>query len=237
MKLVSVIMPVYMEAANVENAVNNTLWALENAGVQDYEIIIIDCLRQNGTHDGTPVIAERLAANNPRIKVSHNRYMNLGDKYWQGVDRAAFPYLTLVAGDNELAKESVCEILKHLGEADIIISYPENSEVRPFSRRLISKLFVLILNFITGLNLRYYNGMCIHKTLLLRNIRKRNSSFAYMAEVLITLLKKGYSYKEVPFRLQKRKGGKSAAFKLKNVISVSKTVIRLFCQYRLDLNS
>ena len=54
MKTISVIIPAYMESKNIKAAVRNTIWALNEAKVDDYELLIIDCLRQDGTHDGTP---------------------------------------------------------------------------------------------------------------------------------------------------------------------------------------
>lgn len=233
MKTISVIVPVYMEASNIRAAVQNTAWALNEARVDDYEILIIDCLKRDGTHDGTPEIAESLAKQDNRIKVFHNPYINLGKKYWMGVDNAMFPYVVMVPGDNELTREVLRDLLAHLGEADILTSYAINSKIRPPMRRIISWLFTSLVNFSTGLNLRYYNGACVHRTDVVRQIKDRNGSFAYMAELLANLIKGGYSYKEIPITLQKRDGGKSTVFKRENFIGVSKTIFGLFWKHRI----
>lgn len=235
-KSLSVIMPVYMEAENIRSAVANTKTALEAAGIGDYEILIIDCKRQDGSDDGTPAIADELAKIDSRIKVFHNPYINLGEKYWIGVDNVIYSHVILVPGDNEIPSKSIQEPMMHIGEADIITTYPSNMKARPAMRRVISHTFTGIVNLISGLNLKYYNGICIHKTEFVRAIKVRNNSFAYMAEVLINLLKRGYSYKEVPITLQPRGGGKPAAFKKDNVISVGKTLVSLFFKYRLGIN-
>ena len=234
MKTISVIIPAYMEAKNIKAAVQNTVWALSEARVDDYEILIIDCLKRDGTHDGTPEIAESLAKENSRIKVFHNSYINLGTKYWMGVDRAKFNYVVLVAGHNKLSRETLRDMLYHLGEADILTSYAVNTEIRPLVRRVVSWLFTFLINFSTGLTLRYYNGACIHKTDVVKQIKERNTSFAYMAELLAQLIKKGYSYKEIPFTLQKKEGGKSSAFKWGNLVSVIRTMFVLFWKYRIS---
>ncbi len=233
MKTISVIIPAYMEADNIRAAVKNTIWALNEAKVDDYEVVIIDCLRRDGTHDGTPDIADSLAKQDVRIKVLHNPYVDYGAKYWMGVDVARFPYVTMVPGDNELAREALRDMLIHLGEADILTTYAINTEVRSFSRRVISRLFTFLVNISTGLNMRYYNGACVHRTDVLRKIKDRNLSFAYMAKLLTGLIKEGYSYKEIPIILQKREGGKSTALKAGNFISVGKTIFDLFWRYRI----
>ncbi len=233
MRAISIIVPVYMEARNVAEAVENTAWAVKQAGFDDYEIMIIDCLREDGTHDGTPEIAERLAQDDEHIRIFHNSYINLGRKFWIGVDSARFPYVILVAGDNELSRESVRNIVAHAGEADLIFSYIANMEIRPLMRRIISRTFTFLMNCIAGLHLKYYNGMCVHKVENLRKIKERNDSFAYSAEILAQLIRAGYSYKEVPMVLRKRESGKPTAFKLDNVVAVSKTLFRLFWKYRI----
>lgn len=232
-KTISVIMPAYMEAANIRAAVENTTWALCESGVEDYEILIVDCLRRDGTHDGTPEIADSIVRDDHHVRVFHNQYMNLGAKYWLGVDHARFPYVVLVPGDNELERTSLVGILKHLGEADIITTYALNPQVRPMMRRIISRTFTFLVNLSTGLHLRYYNGACLHRTEMVKQVTDRNESFSYMAVILVHLIKAGASVKEIPFTLQERAGGKSAAFKKDNVISVSKTIFDLFWQYRI----
>lgn len=232
MQTVSVIIPVYMEASNVRATVSNVTWALNEAKVDDYELLIIDCLRKDGTHDGTPDIAMELAKNNSHIAVFHNSYINLGAKYWLGVNVAKFPYLILVPGDNELVKEALRDILIHIGEADILISYPVNTEVRPLIRRILSKTYIRLINLGTGLNLRYYNGSCVHRTNVLKKIKDRNDNLVYMARILVQLIKEGYSYKEIPIYLQERKG-KPSVLTVSNFLSVGRSIFSLFWKYRI----
>lgn len=232
-KTISVIIPAYMEAANLEAAVNGTLWALRKAKIDDYELLIIDCLRPDGTHDGTPDIATSMARENSRIKVFHNRYMNMGAKYWLGVDAAKFAYCVLVPGDNELSKEALKNMLDHLGEADILASYPSNMWIRPPVRQALSHAYTFLINFSTELNLRYYNGACIFKTDIVRAVRKRSSGLTYMTELLIHFIKAGHSYKQIPITLQKRIGGKASVLKIDNFLDVGMTILRLFWRYRI----
>lgn len=235
MKTISVIVPAFMEAKNIRAAVQNIVWALTEAEVDDYEILVIDCLRRDGTHDGTPEIAESLARQNVRVKVFHNSYINLGTKYWMGVDAAKFSYVTMIAGHNKLAKETLKDMLIHLGKVDIITSYFTNTELRSFTRRFISRAFTFLMNLSTGLNLHYYNHACIHKTDLVRSVevKDRDYSFVYMAKLLTHLIKARYSYKEIPVKLGRREIGKSSAFSMYNFMAVGKLLFSLFWKYRI----
>lgn len=233
MDKISIIMPAYMEAQNIAAAVDSTLWAVQAARLSDYEILIVTCTRPDGSHDGTPDIAKRLAEGDPHIRFFPTPYGNLGQKFWLGVDNARFPHAVMVASDNEIGREAIRDVLKRAGDADIITSYAANMEVRPVMRQIISRTFTALMNVITGRRLKYYNGMCLHRVELLKSVPTRNTSFAYMAEVLTYLLSRGYSFYEVPILLQERQGGKSAAFKLNNIVEVSKTLGRLFWKYRI----
>lgn len=222
-----------MEASNIRKAVDNVIWALTEARIDSYELLIIDCLRRDGTHDGTPEIAESLAKKNDCIKVFHNSYINLGAKYWMGVDEARFPYIVLIPGDGELAKEAFRDILTHLGEVDILISYPTNTKIRPLLRRILSRTYVILINLSTGLNLRYYNGSCVHRTDIMKKVKDRNDNLVYMAKLLVQLIKQGYSYKEIPIHLQERGGGKPSVLTMANFLSVGGSMAELFWRYRI----
>ena len=108
----------------------------------------------------------------------------------------------------------------------MIVPYTVNKEVRPIIRILISDFFIHILNLIAGMNLRYYTGMVLHRTKLLRKVNITTYSFAFQAEILIKLIKSGYTYIEVPNYIKKTKG--SSLFKLKNLLGSIKTIISLF---------
>lgn len=233
MNKISIIMPAYMEVKNIAAAVESTLWAVQAAGLADYEILIVTCTRPDGTHDGTPDIAKRLAEGNPHIRFFPTSYGNLGQKFWIGVDKARFPFVVMVASDNEIGREAIRDVLTRAGAADIVTSYAANMEVRPLMRQIISRTFTMLMNIISGRRLKYYNGMCLHRVELLKSVPTRNTSFAYMAEVLTHLLSKGHSFYEVPILLQERQGGKSAAFKLNNIVEVCKTLGKLFWKYRI----
>ena len=79
-----------------------------------------------------------------------------------------------------------------------------------------------------GLDVKYYNGYVLHKTRILRKVKMSTNSFAYQAEILIRLLKskKKYSYIQVPYKTAKTIG--SSMFRLKNLIGMVKTVLKVF---------
>ena len=118
-------------------------------------------------------------------------------------------------------------ILQQTGSADIIVSYPTNSHIRPLGRRVLSWAFVWLVNHLTGLRLRYYNGLVIHRTELVRAHLPMTDSFAYQAEILTSMIRAGKSYVEVGAPISQRASGHSKALKLKNFIEVGKSLWRI----------
>jgi len=232
-KSISIIIPAFNEADNLEAAVISALSALEGR-ITDYEILIFD----DCSTDGTGEIADRLGATNSKIRSIHNPVnMGFGYNFTKGVELAQKPYVVMFPGDNEVTEQAMAALFDNVGKADIVTSYPVNTEVRSLMRRVISRLYVLILNTLFRLNLRYYNGACIHQTEVLCRVPMKTHGFAYMSNILIRMIKSGYTFYEVPIQLQPREHGRTSAFKLKNIVSVIRTIGSLawevyFCRSR-----
>lgn len=220
---ISVIIPALNEEGNIEATVR-TVSAAIGTQFQDYEILIFD----DGSTDRTGRIADELAKGNPHIRVIHNpQNMGFGHSYIRGVQLACMEYVVMFPGDNEVPLEAVNTILNAIGGADIVVPYISTPQVRPWGRRVVSSAFCGLLNVLFGLSLRYYNGACAHRRVLLQTVSMRTHGFAYMAAILVRLIRTGSSYIEVPMPLQPRQHGRTKAFRLRNIISVLRTIAEL----------
>ena len=123
---------------------------------------------------------------------------------------------------------NVRNIISHVGRADIVIPCLLADRTRPWLRRLTSRLFVLTVNGLFGLRIRYYNGAVVHRRELIQGVTIETDSFAYQAEALIKLLREGHSYIEVSYTSSAYSGLLSHAMKPKNLAKVVGTVLRLF---------
>lgn len=225
----SFIVPALNEEANIEATVEQIQIAARGFFL-NYEIILVnDC-----SADLTPAIMENLAAQNNKIRVLHNKNnLNLGGSYKLGVSESQFDYVMLVPGDNAWPSDSLGMILSKIGQADMVIPYITDAKDKSFFRFLASKGFTFLINTLFGLNIRYYNGLVVHRRDILNQIRITTDGFAYQAEALVKLLKKGCSYVEVGTPTIPREGGKSKALRLNNLYSVLKTILCL----KRELNS
>ena len=220
----SVIIPAFNEAKNIRAACLEVARAVEKH-IPDYEILVID----DASQDETSEVVRDLQGENPRILLFRNPFnRGLGYNYRFGISRARCTYSIMVPGDNEVVAESLIGAFQQIGTADIVVCYASNAESRPFWRRAVSQAFTRLLNLLFHLKIRYYNGPSIIQTSLAKEFVSSTSGFAYMAVLLVQLIKAGASYQQVAFSLRSRQYGKTKAFRLKNILSVIKNIVVLF---------
>ena len=223
---ISVIIISCNEAGNIKNVVDLVFNFLQKEGLNDYEIILID----DGSTDETGRIIDELAAGSDRIKSVHNgSRMGLGYDFRTGISLASKNYVGWFPGDNEITPETIQNIFAKIGESDVIIPVYETPPLaRSLFRRILSVAYVALFNTIFGLRLKYFNGPCFFRRQLLSKITMSTDGPAYMAEILVQLVKMGTPYIEVPMYFKPRKYGKTNVLKWKNVYLIAEIIIRLF---------
>ena len=179
---VSVFVAAYNEVDNLGPTVETRPRALAET-VDEYEIIVVD----DGSTDGTGEVADALAAANPRVVVIHNPgNRGLGLRLACAPSRPpAWRSFVFIPGDNTWPYPSCATCSAAWVTADIVTSYPTNSEIRVPARRVLSSAFTAGLNLLFGLNLRYYHGLTIYPTEFLRSNAITTYGFASMAEALL----------------------------------------------------
>lgn len=223
LKSVTIIIPAFREEANIEAAIDNVV-AVASSLVSDYEAIVID----DGSPDKTGDFARLKAEANPNIKVAVNASnQGFGYSFARGVKMASKDFITVFPGDNDMAAQSLKDLISARGQADIVISYMKKTDRRSWLRRFLSFMFVGLMNLIFGLRLKYYNGAFICRRDLLQSIPIKSTGLAALAECIIRLLRGGHSYKTIYFEHVGRKHDKSKALNFKSIKAVLKTIVVL----------
>jgi len=225
----SVLVPALNEEAGLEATVMQLLGIAGGMG-QEFEIIVVD----DGSSDQTAAIARRLSGHDSRVRLLQNeRNMGLGFSYLRGVREATKTHFVYIPGDNSWPPDSVAEIFRHLGKADVVTSYATNPEVRIGYRRMLSSLYTAIVNALFGLQMRYYNGLTIYPVAFLRANLPTTHGFGFQAETLLKAIYAGASVVEVAVAIDETAAQASKAVTLRNVVSVVDTVARTFLALRL----
>lgn len=220
---VTFIVPALNEESVVEGVVRD-LHATVSGLIDSYEIILID----DGSTDRTASIMDTLGRELPNVRTLHNEQnIGLGATYRRGVGEAKLDYVMLFCGDGGLPPSSLPPIIAKIGTADMVIPYMTNfDKVRTPIRRLVSKGYTTLLNVLFGQELKYYNGLPVHRRALLNRIEVTSTGFGYQAEIILKLFKMGCTATEVGVQAAEVTE-RSRAFRLKNVFDVFRTIAYL----------
>ena len=218
---------IVVPALNEEGALAATLEQILQVTQKDFpnfEILIFD----DASTDNTGRIADQYASRYPNIRAFHNpKTSGIGYSYKKGIEAATKEYYILIHGDNEISGALMKDMLGSAKKADFSISYIQDDS-RPQARQTVSKCFTKLTNLFFGLQVRYYNGPTLIPLRLLKEISISTNGHAFMAEIIVRLVKRGYRYLEIGFQTRVREEGKSKAFRLKNIVSVLRGILRLW---------
>lgn len=102
MKL-SIIVPVYNAAETLERCVGSIL----GQDYRNFELLLVD----DGSTDGSGLLADRLAQTDARSAVFHKPNGGLSDARNYGIDRSQGQYLTFIDSDDELAPGTLAAVM------------------------------------------------------------------------------------------------------------------------------
>ena len=215
----------YNEEANIVGTLDTLLGALAEFAFR-WEIIVIDDASRDRS---VPVIRQYLDRHPalPIRLVVNDRNKGLAQNFIEGAFLGRGKYYRLICGDNVEPKEVLVEIFRHIGEADLIIPYQVRCEGKSVLRRGLSWLYTGIINTICGYRIRYYNGLAVLQRYHVMRWHTNYRGFGFQADMVTRLLDEGFSYKEIPVISIERRAGASTALQLKNVLSVSHTILDL----------
>jgi glycosyltransferase involved in cell wall biosynthesis len=220
---VTIFVSCYNESEHIIRTLENVTAAFAQLESLTYEIIIIDdCSR-----DESPSIIQHYVLQHPNQRIIFRK--NLVNTGWaQNYTDAAFmgigKYYRVVCGDESEPIETLVEVFRHLGEADILIPYYATTEGRSAYRLMLSRAYTALVNFLSGFHLHYYNGLHVHLRYNVMRWHSNTRGFGFQADILCLLLGRGFSYKEIPVTTIERKSGRSTALGFRNFLSVAHTL-------------
>ena len=220
----TVIIPAFNEEVQLRKTYETIRESLDGL-FSETRIIIVD----DGSGDGTPEIADTIAADDAGVTVVHNESPRcLGGVYKQALGMVTTDHVVLVNAKNVPPADSLAEIWRACDTADMIVPYPLNSNERPWIRRVVSRTYTTLISLLFRLRLQYYNHYVVHRTKLARAVDVSTDSYAFQAEMLIKLIHLGYSYREVGIVDNFKDESKSRAFRRNNVIGVARFIWTMF---------
>lgn len=219
----SIIMPALNEERNIEGALHDTLAAFDDYGIAG-EIVVID----DGSKDRTGELASAAAERDPRVRmIRHEAPHGVGASFWDGVAAARGECVCMLPGDNENDPWEILRYHRLLDHVDILVPFVFNKQARSLYRNALSFIYRFIINTTFLVYFNYTNGTVAYRRKVLQELQFHNSGFFFQTDILVRLVKSGYLFAEVPYRLNHRAHGASKAVTFPSLYRVITGYIRL----------
>jgi len=188
--------PAHNEAENIEALVAEALGTLPSLA-DEFEIICVD----DGSTDGTPDLADALAASDPRIRaVHHETNKGYGAAVRSGLRAARYDLVSFTDGDRQFKVADLERLLARMAQPDnpdVVAGY-RLKRADPLIRTAYARAYRLALNIFFGLGVRDVDcAFKLFKRSALEGIRLESGGAFMSAELLIKLKQRSRTIAEV----------------------------------------
>jgi len=229
MPSISLVMPAYNEADNIEPMVAEATPALE-ANADSYEIIIVD----DGSADETAAVTRRIMETNAHVRlVEHPVNKGFGAAVFSGFTSAEKDWIFYTDADRQFVLSELERFVPYMDEADLIAGYraPRRD---PFMRVLYGKGWSALCTLMFGYTVRdvdcafkLFRREIIEK--LAPQIASRGATFSI--EWLVRAKRAGYRFVELPVTHRPRVAGSQTGANINVIVRA----FRELMQVRLQL--
>lgn len=204
--LISIILPVFNEAAIVRNSLRILTDYIENSNEPfSYEIILIN----DGSTDETGKIIDSLEMENRLIRVIHHKVnLNLGRALQTGFRNSRGEIIVVLDIDLSYSVEHIKLMVDKLisTDADIVIASPymKGGKVTgvPFKRALLSSVVNRFMRFVSGENIHTYTGMVrAYKAEYIKSLNLKTINYEINPEIIYKSIILRARIREVPAHL------------------------------------
>ncbi len=227
--MLSLVLPAYNEAENIEIVVNEALTELPKF-FELYEIIVVD----DGSKDKTGEIADRLAASHPdsvRV-VHHNPNRGYGAALTTGFKIAQGDYLMFMDSDRQFKAEDLKLLAPYIGKADIVAGYRKKRN-DPYYRFLIGYTFNFAVTLLFDIHLRDIDcGFKVFKAEFLKGLELTSPGALINTEIFAKAQRQGRSIIEVGVNHYPRLVGEQSGASVRVIIRAMKETLRLWWRMR-----
>lgn len=234
---ISVIMPAYNESGHIYRNVIETCKVFDRAKC-GYEVIVVD----DGSTDATFEEASKAEKELPCVKVVHYALNNgKGNALKEGFRHATGDYVVFLDSDLDLHPSQLHTLFKVMrnNRADVVIGskhHPASRLEYPAVRKLISRVYALILKILFNLPLRdTQTGLKVFSRDVLKRVFPKVlcKRFAYDLELLVNAKHLGYRVSEAPVVLNFRRPKKWGRIGLGDLYLTGLDTLAIF--YRLHI--
>ncbi|HWD75438.1 MAG TPA: glycosyltransferase family 2 protein [Solirubrobacteraceae bacterium] len=227
LRLVSVVAPVYNEEATIDEFYGRVVTALEGL---PFELVLVD----DGSSDGSPIALERMASNDPRVRVVYlSRNFGHQTALTAGLDHARGDAVVMLDADLQDPPELIRTMLDHWrAGCDVVYAVREQREGESRFKLSTARWFYALFDKLAQVELQPNSGdfrLLDRRPLdALLSMRERNRFLRGMTVWV------GYTQAAVPYRRDARYAGETK-YTLPKMLKFSLDAISSFSHRPLQL--
>jgi glycosyltransferase involved in cell wall biosynthesis len=210
--LVSFIVPVYNEEANIARFLRNLHSVLESHPEWHWELIVIE----DGSADGTRRVILGEIPKYPGVQlILHEKNQGYTASLKDGIAKARGKYLMYVGADEEFDTSELPSFMNLLldhgnGHADVVLGVRWQRNAYGLARFFLSVIYIFLLNYLFRLRVNDYNWSQAWPRELLEKVKLRSRSLFVLPEIIIRAHDLKYRIAEIPSNHRGRQAGKSS---------------------------
>lgn len=227
----TIAIPAYDEAPNIERVVTEALAELAALGVPGELLIVND-----GSIDGTGALADALAERHPEVRVVHHP-RNAG---FSGAMRTCFraargEWVFLAPADGQISVSEVRRFMTHRADADIVVGVRRARQDHA-GRRVLSRAFHLLTRALMPIPLREFSSVFLFRRALLDAMpfRARGRSAMILPEILFRSGRRGARLAAVEVDHHPRRAGRAKGAQLSVAVLTLLEMVRLAVVVRVE---
>jgi glycosyltransferase involved in cell wall biosynthesis len=227
---ISVFFPCYNEQDNIERVAKATVGLLESLHL-DYEVILVD----DGSKDNTGKIADKLAAENNRIKaVHHSPNKGYGAALQSGFKAATKEYVFYTDGDGQFDIKELPMLFKYVPEYDIVTGFRIKRQDN-FMRKLNAFCWTTMVNILFGMKIKDMDcAFKLYKRKIFDEITLKSTGALINTEIFARFNNKGYKVYQLGVHHYPRTAGTQTGANIKVILRAFKELFALYKQIKND---
>jgi glycosyltransferase involved in cell wall biosynthesis len=197
---VSVLIPMYNEAASIQDTIERAQATLQRAGLE-HEIIVID----DGSTDRGGDKARSLGV----AVLEHPRNAGYGRALKTGLRHAAGEWVAITDADGSYPVEALPALLEHLSRFDMAVGARTGAAYRGSRTKWWARLALgAMVRFVTGTSVPDVNSglRVFRKAIALEHIATFGNGFSFTTTLTLAMLLEGHFVTYVPIEYHERVG-------------------------------
>jgi glycosyltransferase involved in cell wall biosynthesis len=224
MPTISLVLPAYNEARNIEPMVAEATPVLE-AVADDYEILVVD----DGSADDTADVTRQVMERDPHVRlVQHPENRGFGAAVFSGFTHATKDWIFYTDADRQFVLGELAHFIPLMDEADLIAGYraPRRD---PFLRVLYGKGWSMLCTLVFGYTVRDVDcGFKLFRREIIEELAPHISSrgATFSIEWLVRAKRAGYRFAELPVTHRPRTAGSQTGANLDVIVRAFRELYR-----------